>query len=283
MTLDDPLEKVAWLHPPELGGWEYLIADRSRRLWTVYHETYTLCSGIHLRGQSWRYRGRTYIRLSPGMMLMEPGELHRTLSVPQGAQFKVAQIPPADVARAAMELGLTGDVHLRRAETDDPALTAAVWRLGEVAEYGGATSLEVQTLQAAVLRHMLSHAERLPHAPQADGFAAAGLARDYLRNHRCEPVTLDELAAVAKVGRFQLLRAFRGRFGVPPHAYQTQLRIERARDLLRKGTLPAFVSVETGFYDQSHFGRHFRKILGVTPSEYARGHSRHSTLSGDPP
>jgi AraC-like DNA-binding protein len=170
-----------------------------------------------------------------------------------------------------VELGVTGVVHLARAGTDDPALTAAVWRLGEVTECGGAAPLEVQTLQAVVLRHMLTHAERPPRAPGTDEFGATGRARDYLCVHRCEPVTLDDLTAVAGIGRFQLLRAFQRRFGVPPHAFQTQLRVERARAMLRSGIAPAFVSAETGFYDQSHFGRHFRKIVGVTPGEYTRG------------
>ncbi len=272
MELDDPSEKIAWLHPPELDGWEYLIAYRSRRLWTVYHETYTLCAGPNLWGQSWRYRGRTYIRPGPGMMLMEPGELHRTLAVPNGAEFKVVQIPPTAVAGAAAELGVTGVVHLARADTDDPKLTAAVWRLGELAEQGSASRLEVQALQAAVLHRMLMHAERPPGAEKADDAGATRRARDYLYDRRCDAVTLDELAAVAGVGRFQLLRAFQKRYGVPPHAFQIQLRIERARTMLQGGTPPAVVSAETGFYDQSHFGLHFRRIVGVTPSRYAHGY-----------
>ncbi len=272
MNLDDPSERIAWLHPPELDGWEYLIAYRSGRLWTVYHESYALSACLNLWGQSWRYRGRTYTRPGPGMMLMEPGELHRTLAVPDGAEFKVVQIPPTAVAGAAVELGVTGLVHLARADTDDPKLTGAVWRLGELAEQGGASRLEVQSLQALVLRRMLMHAERPPRSERADDAGATRRARDYLCDRRCDAVTLDELAAVAGIGRFQLLRAFQRRYGVPPHSYQIQLRVERARAMLRGGIPPALVSTETGFYDQSHFGRHFRRIVGVTPNHYAHGY-----------
>ncbi len=272
MSLDDPFEKIAWLRPPQLGGWEYLVAHRSRHLWTVYHETYALCAGVQLWGQSWRYRGRTHTRLSPGMMLMEPGELHRTLAMPNGAQFKVAQILPAAVANAAGELGMSGVVHLCRAQTDDPELTAAVWRLGEMAERGTVETLEAQTLQAVVLRHLLSHAERPPRSAEGgDEPAAMERAREYLRTHVLAQITLDELATVAGIGRFRLLRAFQRRFGVPPHTYHNQLRVERARAMLRKGMTPAVVSAEMGFCDQSHFTRHFKKILGVTPGEYVRG------------
>ncbi len=84
------------------------------------------------------------------------------------------------------------------------------------------------------------------------------------------PVSLDGLAAAAGLGRFALLRAFQRRFGLPPHAYQLQLKIERARTLLRSGQSAAWVAGELGFCDQSHFTRHFKRILGVTPGDYAK-------------
>ena len=54
------------------------------------------------------------------MMLLEPGEIHRTLSVPPEAAFKVAVIPASAVEEAAAELGSLGVVHLAHAQTDDP-------------------------------------------------------------------------------------------------------------------------------------------------------------------
>ncbi|MHB8551904.1 MAG: hypothetical protein ACYDB8_13250, partial [Acidiferrobacterales bacterium] len=62
------------------------------------------------------------------MMLLEPGELHHTLSIPQKAAFKVAVIAVSAVEEAAAELGTLGFVHLAHAQTDDPALTHAVLR-----------------------------------------------------------------------------------------------------------------------------------------------------------
>ncbi len=270
MSLDDPFEQVAWLRRPQLGGWEYLIAHRSRHLWTVYHETYDLCACLRWN-HSWRYRGRAHTRSGPGMMLLEPGELHRTLSVPQEAAFKVAVIPVSAVEEAAAELGALGVVHLAHAQSDDPALTNAVLQLGEAVEQGDNTLLELQTMQAVVLQNMLAHAERPPRpANGKDQPSALTRARDYLRDHLYDPVSLDELTAVAGLGRFRLLRAFQRRFGLPPHAYQLQLRIERARALLRRGVLAASVASELGFCDQSHFARHFKRVLGVTPGQYAQ-------------
>jgi transcriptional regulator GlxA family with amidase domain len=75
---------------------------------------------------------------------------------------------------------------------------------------------------------------------------------------------------VSGLSRFHLLRVFSKEIGLPPHAYQIRLRIERARTMLRKGIPPALVAGATGFADQSHFTRHFKRVWGITPARYAR-------------
>jgi AraC-like DNA-binding protein len=55
-----------------------------------------------------------------------------------------------------------------------------------------------------------------------------------------------------------------------PHAYLDQLRVRHARELLRNGIAPADVALRTGYADQSHLTRHFRRLVGVTPGQYAR-------------
>jgi len=57
---------------------------------------------------------------------------------------------------------------------------------------------------------------------------------------------------------------------MPPHAYQTQLRVLRAKALLRAGQPAARVAASTGFFDQSHLSRHFRWLVKLTPGRYAQ-------------
>ena len=92
--------------------------------------------------------------------------------------------------------------------------------------------------------------------------------RDYLKSHYAENVSLSQLASVADLSRFYLLRVFRSQMGVPPHEYQTQVRITHARKLLRKGYSILDAALETGFFDQSHFSRNFKRITGRTPGKY---------------
>ena len=83
-------------------------------------------------------------------------------------------------------------------------------------------------------------------------------------------VSLDELAAAAGIGKFRLIRLFRQRTGLPPHALQLAHRIRRARHLLEAGQTIAEASAAAGFADQSHLHRHFQRSLGMTPAEYRR-------------
>jgi len=60
---------------------------------------------------------------------------------------------------------------------------------------------------------------------------------------------------------------------MPPHAYQVRIRVEAARRMLLSGFAIATVAAELGFADQSHFTRHFRRVMGITPAQYVRtGH-----------
>lgn len=100
------------------------------------------------------------------------------------------------------------------------------------------------------------------------GSLHARRARAYLAEHFADNPTLDELARVTGTNKFGLLRSFKRCFGITPHALQVQLRIEAARELLARGAGIAHAATSVGFADQSHFGRHFKRVVGLTPREY---------------
>ena len=106
-------------------------------------------------------------------------------------------------------------------------------------------------------------------------------AREYLFANLADNVPLADLAAIAGIGTFRLLRAFRKVHGVPPHRYQLAMRIERAKRLIQDQAGPlAAIAVETGFADQSHLTRNFNRWAGVTPHAYARAVARHRARRG---
>jgi transcriptional regulator GlxA family with amidase domain len=100
--------------------------------------------------------------------------------------------------------------------------------------------------------------------------AAVRRARRHLGERWDQRIPLADLAAVACLSRFELVRRFGAETGLTPHAYQINMRIARARALLADGVMPAAVAAECGFADQPHLTRAFKRAVGVTPARYAR-------------
>jgi len=93
--------------------------------------------------------------------------------------------------------------------------------------------------------------------------------RDYIDAHLTQTLTLGELADVACLSEYHLARMFRTSFGLPPHAWIAQQRIERARMLLRTTGMPlAQVAARCGYANPSHFSHRFREAVGVAPVTY---------------
>jgi AraC-like DNA-binding protein len=131
-------------------------------------------------------------------------------------------------------------------------------------------------LLECLARLLVHHADRPSELAERTLLPSRGVerARDYLRAHISDDVSLDDLARVACLSKWHLLRAFRREYGLSPHSYQTQLRLARVRRLLERGQSASFATYETGFSDQSHLTRRFREFFGFTPARYARQFAR---------
>jgi AraC-like DNA-binding protein len=90
---------------------------------------------------------------------------------------------------------------------------------------------------------------------------------EYIESHLDERISLDVLSTMAGLSPYHFARAFRQSLGTPPHGYLLQRRLERVKQMLRDSKLPlSEIAVATGFSDQSHMARHFRRLTGMPPS-----------------
>jgi AraC-like DNA-binding protein len=110
----------------------------------------------------------------------------------------------------------------------------------------------------------------LPKKDHSSDSEGVRRAREMIHDLYHQPLTLDALTARSGLPKPRFLSAFKRLVGVPPHAYQTQLRVERARQLMARGASLAEASTAAGFFDQSHLHRHFLRCHGLTPGQYAR-------------
>jgi AraC-like DNA-binding protein len=93
--------------------------------------------------------------------------------------------------------------------------------------------------------------------------------RDHLAAHACEQTPASMLEAIAGADRFAVARQFRWAFGTSPDRYRTLRRLALARAAIERGEPLARVAAETGFADQSHLTRQFKRTYGLTPARWA--------------
>ncbi len=155
----------------------------------------------------------------------------------------------------------------------DPELRLRVGQLHTALDHPG-DELEAESRLSLIAERLHAH---LRPSTAATPFAPA-LARDLrelLDERVTEGIALDEAARLVHAHPAHLVRAFSGAYGIAPHQYLMSRRVDHARRLLLEGRPPGEVATATGFYDQSHLTRHFRKLVGVTPGRYSRDRGRH--------
>jgi AraC-like DNA-binding protein len=108
----------------------------------------------------------------------------------------------------------------------------------------------------------------LIHSPIKNESNAIYTVRDFLELHYMENVSIDQLVTLTGLSPYYLIRLFQNKVGLSPHYYQTQIRIKQAKRKLVQGESIVDVALETGFNDQSHFTKFFKRLTGLTPGEY---------------
>lgn len=209
----------------------------------------------------------------PGTVAMvDPDTVHTgQAGTPDGWRYEVLY-PGIDLMRSvARDLGADGVPTFPQCTVRDPHAAAALLRAHAAAASGDRLASSEHT--RAALGLLVRRYARMPHAglPEPDaGHRRVVETAAVLRDRLVAPPSLDELAELAGCSPFALIRAYRRHVGMPPHAFLTQCRIDRARALLAGGADVASTAFEVGFADQAHLSRHFRRHIGVPPGRYAR-------------
>jgi AraC family transcriptional regulator len=186
-------------------------------------------------------------------------------------------LSPETMAQVAAE---AYDRHIKEVElrdvlsADDPILVGIAASLAQEsweAGLGGRRYVEALRNHACVhiLRHYANVIFREPNRSGGLSCAQSRLLNQYLDENLDRNISLAELGGVVQLSEFHFARKFRTEFGCPPHTYVMRKRIERAKAQLAQRNIPLkVVAANTGFSDQSHMTRLFRRLLGVTPAEY---------------
>lgn len=238
-----------------------------------WHETFVL-QVVEAGADAFYCAGGNYVAERGSIVVLNPGEVHT--GRPAGdAPLMYRSFYPAPSLMESVLAGTevrSGGVPLFPTPViQDPLLANRLVEAHRALESGTeplhSHPLFVDALSQLILRHA-RHASPGDLARGERGTIRR--VKQFLFEHYAEKITLDQLAKIAGLSPYHLLRTFEHVVGLPPYAFLTNVRVERAKRLLRRGWPIAQVAQESGFYDQSHFTRHFKRIVGVTPGRYAR-------------
>ncbi|QEM81221.1 AraC family transcriptional regulator [Halomonas binhaiensis] len=239
-----------------------------------WHDTYLV--GVTEQGVQQFHCRKSRHDSTPGrLVLVEPGEVHDgQAATDAGFTYSMLYLSASWLDNELRQQSHDGSSTLypgfNSTLADDPKLVKSIYQAFEALRRQPWRIMRDTALDALV-QDMLPHigwkARQIlqPHHPNV-----AMRARDYLHAHIEQDISLHDLASACDVDRFRLTRAFKAEYGMAPHAYLVQLRLNQARRKLAAGQLPIDIAHQLGFADQSHLGRWFRRAYGITPAQYRR-------------
>ena len=253
----------------DLRGVQALKFDGASQIYSHYNDSYSIAT-LFRSQSSISFRGKPHQAVDGAVGLLEPDGIFRHLRIPIAESVGKLHIEASVMDEAQSALGArSGAIRFKRVITRSPELFRALEALHGALERP-ASPLERQVSFARVLEQVFADGvDGSVSPPRADHeLGAVRRAREILHDRFAEQVSLQELAEATGLSHFHLLRVFARTMGLPPHQYQTHLRLARARSLLRRGEPASKVALEVGFADQSHFVRSFRRSHGLTPKVF---------------
>lgn len=252
---------------PSLAGIELRVVDGQRQEWGFYSQAYQLLFSRSWAGKVWHRREQrnwaadTVLVTAPGQLLLTHGHnpgIIACLSISAEIMSQALSPEQLTALESGGEMALPPEAYNALCELQD---SSVLWRYPD----------QVRARLDAIVEGLRCSRVDAPR-PAKPRRAAADAVISRIDVEEAVALDLQTLSSHTGTSRFAALRAFKRYFGLPPHTFQLQMRVDQAQVGLRAGHTPAQVAVDCGFFDQSHLTRHFKRILGTTPAQYARGH-----------
>ncbi|MGB7413137.1 MAG: AraC family transcriptional regulator [Thermosynechococcaceae cyanobacterium] len=263
------LHKQAW---SGIGSLRYQSNCSARTVPEHDHASHALF--ISLGGCTWLNmpsNGYNQLQKLPaGSIAITPARVMHSAVIDEPSEFIILYLRPEFVSQGGER---TANYALKPSVVKSDSLIQAIsTALSKTAPEEG-DRLYAESLLHALSTHLL---KRYSWQPSIKHFKPAGLSalkltrvHDYIEAHLQESLRLDDLAMTTNLSRYHFCRLFKQSVGTSPYRYILQQRIKRAKQLLCDQDLSLVeVALASGFANQSHFSRHFRQQVSVTPSYY---------------
>lgn len=236
------------------------------------HDYYVI-SLIERGNQSFTHKGTKHFTPAGGVIFINPGAVH-TGEAADSQGFELRSLYPTTSLMETAVFELTGRHQrlpfFKEVRVDQRWATNSVLSLHKAISQGESTleceSRVLWTLVQLIQRYADIGSTERPVGREKN---AVEQARRYIEECFAEGITLNQLAQQVALSPYYFLRVFHAEIGMPPYAYLESVRIRHAQQLIKDGKPLAEVAVEVGFSSQSQLTRHFKKIIGATPGQYA--------------
>ncbi|MCB6182872.1 AraC family transcriptional regulator [Leeia sp. TBRC 13508] len=209
------------------------------------------------------------LEVLPGQVTCyNPDEMEASLYTGEIAQFVSVYLPKTLVADFINQAAI-GSRHglplLRTPVSDSKTLFQSILMLETALRDADEANTALATHR---LLSELFQPDNLKESHETPIHHLAGVI-DWMQQQKHRTLTLDEIALISGIDKYQLTRAFNRHTGVSPIKFHQLLRINAAKQQLRRGESILDTALSLGFFDQSHLTNLFKKVTGITPAQYA--------------
>ena len=268
-----PLERAHLSRPVPHLDLELLDAAFARyRFRRHTHDAFAIAYIAEGRGRM-ECSGTEHALQPDAVVLINPGEVHDGGPLPgERLVYRNLYVGPEALAEISRQVSdeLPEALTFRHTLVASPTWSRRLAQLTETL-LGGGPRLAIDSALMTTLAPILLEQAGVP-APMPGRRPGPGLARvrEALHAAPARDYSLPELSQIAQLSAYHLVRSFHDAYGLPPAAYQRDLRLQQARRRLHGELSIASVATECGFCDQAHLGRWFKRTYGVTPAAYRR-------------
>ena len=256
---------------PQFPFVEARAIEDGRKVCYALHSHEIFSIGTITDGTSIYINGRRQLQVSAGdVVIINPQQAHACNPIgDQRWSYIMFYIDTAWLGELQREIagGDGGFIPYHEVLSRDPLLFGGLNRLYALLVDPQCRHLEKQI---ALVEYFTDLQIRLGEAqpPAVTAHPRLEAAAAFISKHCTQPLTLEAICQAAALSPSYLIRAFKQRYGMTPHAYLVNRRIQFGHRLLKRGYPIAAAASESGFADQAHFQRTFKQLLAATPGQY---------------
>lgn len=238
------------------------------------HEEYSI--GVTRKGRQDFFSDGAFHKSNAGnVIFFNPEQVHDgSAGTPSALEYEMLYIPAAILVDLMQSLGCVSADQARLGESlfHDEQLRYQVLHLSALMHQPMSSELEEEAALLAIAQSVLRLGGGTLNPHQTFGRKDSLLlrAKEYILSHLHHKLSVDDIACAANMSKFHFIRLFNQQFGMTPHQYVLNCRINRAKLALEVGGKASDIALDLGFADASHFNRKFKRVYGITPNQYQR-------------